>query len=168
VDSVAEVRAMVKDIASVWVAWGGEYNTAIKQGDVLREVKVGPKTWGFEVWIHPGDTFSNAPIYLLFSDIKPRPFVKLFLPLRDAEQEILTYPEDNHLASDFLIAATSLDYSVEIADADWILEFLELPEEVMPYCLIATFAMSEAAEKVLKDTIYDMPGAVQYISSELG
>jgi hypothetical protein len=37
----------------------------------------------------------------------------------------------------------------------------------MPYCLTATFANSEATEKVLTETIYDMPGAVQYISSEL-
>lgn len=163
-DSVAEVRAMVRDIASVWVAWGGEYYSEIKLGDVLREVKVGPKAWGFEVWIHPGDTYSNAPIYLLFSGAKPRPFVKLFLPLRDAEQELLTYPEDNDSASDFLIGATCVNYSVEIADVDWILEFLELPEDVMPYCLTATFAKSEATDSVIKECIYDMPGAVQYIA----
>ena len=163
-DSVADVRATVKDIASVWVAWGGEYETSIKLGDVLREVKFGPKTWGFEFWIHPGDAYSNAPIYLLFSDAKPRPFVKLFLPLRDGEQELLTYPEDNDSASDFLIGATSINYSVEIADADWILEFLELPEDVMPYCLTATFAKSEATDSVIKECIYDMPGAVQFIA----
>jgi hypothetical protein len=168
VDSVAEVRAIVKDIAAVWVAWGGEYDSEIKLVDVLREVKVGPKAWGFEVWIHPGDVYSSVPLYLLFSDSKPRPFVKLFLPLRDAEQEILTYPEDNDLASDFLIGATNVNYNVEIADADWILEFLELPEDVMPYCVTATFAKSEASESVIKECIYDMPSAVQYVTSEIG
>jgi hypothetical protein len=136
--------------------------------DVMRETKIGPKVWGFEVWIHPGDTYSNAPLYIVFSDAKPRPFIKLYLPLRDIEQELLTYPEDNENASDFLMAANSLDYSIEIADAEWIIELLELEEDAMPYCLTATFANSEATEKVLTETIYDMPGAVQYIASELG
>jgi hypothetical protein len=104
----------------------------------------------------------------MYSEAKPRPFIKLFLPLRDVELELLTYPEDNKNASDFLMAATSLDYSIEIADAEWIIELLELEEDVMPYCLTATFAKSEATEKDLTDTIYDMPGAVQYIASEIG
>jgi hypothetical protein len=168
VDSVNDIRTVLQGIASVWVSWGAEQGSDIKMAEVIRETKIGPKVWGFEVWIHPGDTYSNAPLYIVYSEAKPRPFIKLYLPLRDLEQELLTYPEDNENASDFLMAATSLDYSIEIADAEWIVELLELEEDVMPYCLTATFANSEATEKVLTETIYDMPGAVQYIASELG
>ncbi len=163
-DSVKDIRTILQGVASVWVTWGTEQGADVKLSDVFREIKVGPKVWGFEVWIHPGDTYSNVPLYILFSEAKPRPFIKLYLPLRDVEHELLTYPEDNEHASDFLMAATSLDYSIEIADADWIVELLELEEDVMPYCLTATFANSEATEKVLTETIYDMPGAVQYIA----
>ncbi len=168
VDSVKEIRTFLQGIASVWVAWGVEQDTEIKLSEVMREVKLGPKVWGFEVWIHPGDTYSNAPLYVVYSEAKPRPFIKLLLPLRDVDQELLTYPEDNESAADFLMTATGLNYNVEIADAEWIVELLELEEDVMPYCLTATFAKSEATKKVLGETIYDMPSAVQYIASELG
>ena len=167
-DSVKEIRTFLQGIASVWVTWGVEQDTEIKLSEVMREVKLGPKVWGFEIWIHPGDTYSNAPLYVLYSEAKPRPFIKLLLPLRDVEQELLTYPEDNESAADFLITATGLNYNVEIADAEWIVELLELEEDLMPYCLTATFAKSEATKKVLGETIYDMPTAVQYIASELG
>jgi hypothetical protein len=167
-DSVKDIRAVLQGIASVWVSWGAEQGSDIKMAEVMRETKIGPKVWGFEVWIHPGETYSNAPLYIVYSEAKPRPFIKLYLPLRDVEHELLTYPEDNESASDFLMAATSLDYSIEVADAEWIVELLELEEDVLPYCLTATFAKSEATEKVLTDAIYDMPGAVQYIASEMG
>jgi phosphoribosylamine-glycine ligase len=65
------------------------------------------------------------------------------------------------------VVSSPFDYNIQIEDPEWIVELLELEEDLMPHCLTATSAKSEATEKVLTTTIYDMPGAVQYIASEL-
>jgi hypothetical protein len=169
--SIKDMRVFVDGVAEEWVEWNQEYPSegqSIQKSDVVSEVKLGPGEWGFEVWIHPGTMWTQAPIYIEFSSGE-KSLTTLTLPLRDPmrneDADLLTYPEHNEFAADLLLTLQEIavTYTLEIVTREWIQQKLELPDDTYPYALKAQLATSDFGG--LRQEMFEMASTVQYIAS---
>ena len=165
--SIKEMRTFVDEIAEEWLEWHEGDGT--QKSEVLYEVKLGPKEWGFEVLIHPGTLWTQAPIYIEFSSGE-NSMTTLTLPLRDPmryeeDEDLLTYPEHKEFAADILFALqeSSADYKLEIANRSWIQDRLELPEDTYPFALKKELASNDLDE--IRREMFEMADSVGYIAS---
>lgn len=171
-NSIKQVRDFLDGLTEGWLVWNQSYGTKYKKTDIMREVKLGPSTWGFEVMIHPGSEWTNVPIYIEYTS-DPSTRITLILPLRNLESELYVYPEDKDLASDFLLCSSNWGYQadrgyeIELVTRDWITEFMDLPEETFPYAL-KTYISQESPDDLRQEICEEMPNNVQSIASEVG
>jgi hypothetical protein len=167
--SINEFRAFVDGLAGVWYSWNDEYGTDYEKGDIIREIKLGPKKWGFEVQIDPSSDWTMTPIYFEYSS-EPDSQITIVLPLRRLSLDLLTYQEDSEVAAEILMSLGELEsgeYGLEIIHREWILDFLELGGEYNPFA-ITTRVRSEDLKGLTNQIYTGMPKTVQFVATEIG